>query len=521
MPFVKEYQPDAGVPGPFETRQARDMDTGNVGGALSRLGNTISDVGELAHRRDAMNEISDVGAKLSAAHADLTSDLRDSLQGAAPDDSSVTEKFMQGYDERMGDIGNNISTPEARRYFQRANAQMRASLLTTAMAKQSQMAGQKAVDDLNTESSNYSASLVTDPSALETVINLTAASVKERADAGLIPQQKAAEFQSQLSSHYAKSAIEGWITNGASQKALSDLKSGAYDQYLNGDQKFEMIARTEQGVRAEQAERQRQEAAERDAMTKAQEATQNAFLARLNSSENPLTAQDILKSNLDPFGSGSKEQFLKLLETNATRKIRTDANTYLDVWDRIHLPEGDPKRITDPNYLNSLVGKGLTVQDIQTFRNEMDGTKTQDGQIEAELKKNFLDSMKARLVKANPTLGLADPDGQTHYQAFLASFLPAYEKARSQGKSPFALLNPKSPDYMGDMAESFYRTPQQIVESMYRPQGAGSPGGSATAPSPAPSATPPPGLSRAQFMDWWAQHSPAAKPTSENPEKQQ
>jgi hypothetical protein len=50
-----------------------------------------------------------------------------------------------------------------------------------------------------------------------------------------------------------------------------------------------------------------------------------------------------------------------------------------------------------------------------------------------------------------------DPKGGENYLKFMAYALPAYDAGRKAGKSPMQLLNPKSPDYIGQSIDSFTR----------------------------------------------------------------
>lgn len=467
-PQIREFTPDAPVAGPYDTRQARNEDNGNVGDSLSRVGSVITDVGNKIHERDVQNEITDATAQMAQAHADLTDNLKDTLQSADPTDtSSISDNFMQGYDDQMSAIGNNLSTPEAQKYFQRANAQMRAHFTVSSMQGQAALAGQKAVSDYQSAASNWNSSLVTDPSSFPTVVNLHNQLVDSMVNAGTLPSGKADELKQQGQAELAKSAVRGMIESpnpDGPAVAKDQLSGGLWDSYLNGDQKYQMLKESDQGMNAKRIEAERQANVQRQAVVQAQTDQQNNFLQQMVN--NNLSSDDILKSNLDPFGSGSKEQFLKMNEAAQNQKIKTDPDTYLNLFERIHADDTDPNKINDQNQLNQYFGKGLDINSLNALRNEVAGKKTEAGQIESDLKKNFVEGVKGQLTKTNPLLGMRDPDGDEQYQGFLSTFLPAYDAQRKAGKTPTDLLNPSSPDYMGKMAKTFNRTPEQIMQSM-------------------------------------------------------
>lgn len=521
MPLVHEYAPDAPVAGPFNTRQARDLDTGNVGNALSRVGTQISDIGSQIHQRDAQSEISDLTAKMAAAHADMTDGLNDTLQKADPGDKTVADNFMQNYDDKMGELGDNLSTPEAQSYFQKANAQMRAHFMVSSIQGQATLAGQKSVDDYKTTVSNNSSALLNDPSSFQLLNNLHGQLVQNMVENGSLPSNKAEELTTQGQGELAKSAVRGWI-NLDPNLAKQQLAKGQWDTYFSGDVKYQLQKEADQGINAQRIEQNRQQEQQKQVLQQQQTATQNQLLQKIT--DGTATTKDIMNSNLEPFGSGSKEQMLKLQEQANNEKIKTDSGTYINLFDRIHAPDGDPKKITDENDLNQYLGNGLTLKDLKDLRTEVQGGKTQDGQIAAKLQDAFMENAKHQLTGTNPMLGIHDPQGDEQFQGFLATALPAIEKAKQAGVKATDLFDPKSPQYMGNMLNAFKRTPEQVVQSLGNQSNSNSAVGNSSAPSStttqsaatppaAPSAggsqrggTPPPGLSFEAFKAWKAEN---------------
>lgn len=236
---------------------------------------------------------------------------------------------------------------------------------------------------------------------------------------------------------------------------------------------------------ARDAEMERRRKEQEKAIKTAQEKTQNDFLKSLV--DNKLTDEMILGSNLEAFGSGSKEQFIGMLKRHNTEdRIKTNPNVAMDLWSRIHLPDGDPKKLVDENDLNQYYGKGLDLETINQFRGEIQGKKTTQGQIESDMKARVLKAAEDRLVKANPAFGIKDPVGQEQYLKFMGLFLNEYEAQKKKGKSPLELLIPGSPDYLGKYLDQFTRTPREMMQDQVKML-KGQDGGLA---APAPGATP-------------------------------
>lgn len=463
MPIVREYQADANPSGPIQTRQARTADTGDVGNAITNAGGAVSQLGQELHKRDAQAEISDLTQQISEAHADFSNGLDQAFNGADPEDRTVADKFMQSYDDRMDEIGDNISTPEGQAYFAKANAQMRSHFQVASFKNQSALVGENAVQNWQSSTDNLSSSLLNDPSAFQNAIDLNETALDALSDSHGVPSNKVDELRSTAETNFAKSAVRGWI-NLDPAGAKQQLEEGKWNDYLNGDQKYQLTKEAEQGIHGQRIEAERQQKVATDAFTLQQNATQNQFLAKLQN--NQLSAKDVLNSNLDAFGSGSKKQFLDMIDqNNSPETAKTDPGTFNSLFARIHLPDGDPKKLTDENVLNGYLGKGLTLPGIQQLRGEMEGKKTEQGNIDAMLKANFLTSMKDRLTKTNSLIGQKDPEGDERYQAFLSQFLTAYDTQRKGGKDASTLLNPLSPDYMGKMVLPYERTATAILRS--------------------------------------------------------
>lgn len=499
-PRVHEYTADAQVAGPIDTRQARPIDTGDIGDAISKVGAAVTGIGEVMHKRDAQSEISSISAQIAQAHSDFSTGLDDTLQKADPNDRNISDNFMQDYDDRMDGIADNIQTPEAQRYFEKANAQMRDHFQVASAHGQSMLAGQSAVDNQQTQTDQYSASLMNDPSSFDSVKSLNSMSIQAMVDNGLVPAAKADELRGQAEGVLAKSAVRGWI-NLDPEGTKKQLESGKWDSYLTGDQKYQLQKEADQGINAKRIEANRQDVVAAQAIADKNETTENNWISKINGSG--LSAQEVIK---DPtMTPDKKNQYLRMIDTATRNQMKDDPDVVSSLWDRMHLPDGSPQKISDPSTLNQYVGNGLSLSTLQKYRLEMSGTKTPDGKIEQQVKTNFLKTVETQLTKPN-AMGLKDPEGLKQYQGFLTQFLPEYQKQRAAGKTASQLLSPSSPDYMGKMADAFYRTPQQIMQSTAdqmrsNPQGALAPSPTATQSAATPQGTSSTAGSRREVSD--------------------
>lgn len=499
MPIIREYVSRAEVPGPVGARRASAEDF-DIGRGLAAFGNGVSSVSEALYKRAEQNEISDLSAKVADANARLTNDWRERLKNADPNDTELANKFMEDYDSQMQKLGENVQTRGGQLFLNRSTSELRGHFSTTVVAGQAELAAVRATQNYEKSVDGLSSGLLVDPSGFKTAIDLHDAGIDEQVKAGALPVEAALKLKPRGAERLATSAIRGWIDLDP-EDAKAQLKSGKWDSFIGGEVKHQLFAEAERSKTAKLIEQDRiRQQAERAKQEK-QQVTQNEFLSLL--SEGKLSANDILKSNLDPFGSGSKEQFLNLLKEHVSGNgmPKPDPATVQDVWERIHLPDGDPRKLNDENELNGMFGR-LGIEWIKTFRAEIQGRRTGDGEIESQLKNGVIDIAKGQLTKSNPLTGIRDPIGDEQYQKFMSVFLKEYQAQRLQGKSPMDLLDPEKPDYLGKHILRFKRSEKQIMQDMVRGMNA-QPGlvDAATAPlptsgsptpTPAPTGTPPP-----------------------------
>ena len=455
-PIVHDYTADTAPGGPLDLRQAREADTGGVGNALANLGNSVTQTGQAIQQHEAQAEVSDVQAKISQANADFTVGLDQTFQNADPDDKTVADQFMQSFDDKMGEIGDNLSTPEAQAAFQKANSQMRGHFQVAAYKNQAALSGQNAVDNLNTSLDNNSAALIQDPSSFDHVRQLQEDSIQAQVDAGLLPQNKADELQAAGETQLAKSTLQGWINIGAPEKALADLKAGKWDDYLNGDETFQMTKMAETGINAKAIESKRAQSVNDDALAQKNEATANTWLSQIQN--NQLSTKTILA---DPdMPEASKEHFLKLVNDRQSGQFDRNDAVYAHTLQSIVLPDGAPGKISDPAVIYAKIGHGLDPDGATKLAGMIQ--KTPDGKANQQMYTNMIGAARNVLVKAG---GIPDPEGQKQFGSYLADTTKAWQAGLAAGKTPRNMTDPKSPDYIGDY-RPYIRTNDQKLQSM-------------------------------------------------------
>jgi hypothetical protein len=493
MGVIREYgDARTSAPGPIQ-RQAysADMLGAAEGRAMEQMGEAVQGTGELIAKRMDQENTSDVTAKLTKANADLAIDLQQRLRTAQPGDKKVFEEYDKKVEETIGAIGDEATTISARNYFSDASTRIKGQLSKVSYDGQAELAGVKAVQDYTSSLNNLSTAAMADPTSTALQKDLHKKTLENLVATGALPREKALQLETEGNKTLAKSTVRGWIELNP-EYAKKKLKDGEFDSDLGADGKAQLLGEVDQAVRAKEIEQERRRTQAERADEKAREVTKSKFVAGLV--DNSLDTKSILASNLK---SNEKEHYLQMIKENSRQEIKTNPATMVDAFRRIHLPDGDPEKIVDETELNQLViNRQLSFTDLNRLRDEMQGTQTEAGKIEADMKKQVMEIAKGKLTRSNPLTGFKDPTGDENMARWSAGFFDNYKAMRAKGKSPQELLNPDSPDYLGKNIVQYVRTPQQIMRDMM-PKRAKAPTTLSEVSTGIPSANAAPGVYRA------------------------
>lgn len=370
------------------------------------------------------------------------------------------------------EIGKGLRSPVAQRaYKQRASNILSSNLQVagihsgTEAGKANDAAKSAAIQAAQSRFANHFGLAPTKPD-IDEIVSLTSRLAFERG----LPKE-AADVLIQKNVGDALAAVMGAkVFQGRSAEARAIFEQAVTEKIPGTDlPMFSGERMAELGMfvkRAEEAEALDKIQAEQRAHAAAEgerRKTQDDFLKKMQAGN--LSATEVLASNLDPFGSGSKEQFLQMLKVGASGgEMKTNNELYIQLFDRIHMPDGFPGKLTDENELNQYMGRGLNPVSINQLRAEIQGKRTQEGSVESELKKNFLTMARNQISGTNQLLGIADPRGDQKYFEFLQYFLGAYDKAVRAGGNPAELLDPSGVFFKS--VQQYIRTPQEYTRDL-------------------------------------------------------
>lgn len=488
MPRIKIYESQVRAPGPVNDPSAPQANAQMMGGAMGEglkdLGQGVTKVGDLLNQRAEQNELSDLNAYFAKTHADYTKKWQDTIGKADPSDTSVVQDFTDDLQDNFDTRREQISTRAGQLYFDRQSAEMSGHFLQTANAGQAELAGEKARNDYKSTVDNLSASLINDPSSFKQVLQQHDDALGNLVQSGLLPQKMALQLKERYEPELAKAAVRGWIRldpDGTEQT----INNGGWDKYLSGDDKYQMQGEVRVAKNAAFAQEERLRHEQERQKKEAQNARQTEYLQKMFGKTDTFNIQQVLDDNvLESFGSGSKEQLINMYMSSVKKGEKNDYGAIRDAFRRINLPDGSPDKITDENDLNQgFIDGHWDSSNLQMLRNEINGKKTASGAAAAEMKSSMVKTAEKVLAGPN-ALGMVDPEGGANYIRYLGDFLKQWDDKVRSGTPASKLIDPKSPDYMGNMFLQYQKSTGEIIDAKVRAVT----DGPQSAPSPTPQA---------------------------------
>lgn len=376
MPQIKTYEATEQLPSP-NGAMAEAAGT-NV---LSGFAKGAQKLGSALQEHAAQTETSDLAAQSATLHAELTNEWLNIKRTADPNDHELASKFMEGAQERIDALGDNITSPVARQQFERTSANLKADFATRTLADQAQLAGEAAVQNSRTQTNAYASSVLADPESFGSVIVHDQESLRGMVQAGSLPQTKAIELHRENAAQYAQSAVFGYTRAGNFDAAREFLDSDKANAYLDGTQKASLLTHITEAEKAQQADARAAEAEQRRvAKDTAQQQSQKIVANMPVGDDGRLgVPPGAFQAALDIGDSETQRatlDFLRSVQTNAERPVpvRSDPYTYEALRKRIFDPAQSRANPVTQNELMSAVGAGkLDDKDFDFLRHGLAG----------------------------------------------------------------------------------------------------------------------------------------------------
>jgi hypothetical protein len=257
----------------------------------------------------------------------------------------------------------------------------------------------------------------------------------------------------------AQDRINRALINDAAQGELLYAQS---KDMIDGDMRIQIEQDLKSAKKAEEVEQRLRKAEARQAKEDAEDAAFDQWSTQILSGD----AVDVKAIALDSRLDGrSKFALASALEAKAeSNKNVTNPTMFNEVFRRIHLPEGDPNKITNWRDITPLMGPNMEFKDFNTLRGEIEKQDTAEGKTQNTLLTQTLDYAKNSLTTTNPTFGIKDPKGEALLQKATVEIMMAWEAGVKAGKTPYQLSNPDSPDYVGKIVDRLKRPMAEMIK---------------------------------------------------------
>lgn len=455
MPRINDYgSPELGSQASGLESGASLMPDGAVGRSLQNLGNQVSETGDLIYRRKAQKEVSDLTAQFADARAEQTQTLEQETRDGTVNTQVAKERLQ----DQLNKMNVDISTREGRNLFEKESARLGAYTLHAAGRGEALAGAAKVEADTQREIDSNSSSIFTDPTQVDSVIEMSDTSIDARVGLNKMTFAQAEKWKLEASKLYAQSAIQGYSRMGPNGPTIAErlLDSGKFDKYIDGKAKSSLQSYIDQRRSANESDDRRAEKAANDAKKKRSEASQNKNLADVISGAR--SSSEIIE---DPdLIYDDKVATLKLADWASKEKTQVDPGVENELFRRINLPDGDPQQISSMNQLVPYVGKGITPEKVESLNRWIDNSP--EGAKKKEQRRGVIDYGTAQLIKKD-TFWTVDPKGQLLFNQFRDDLLATEEEYTKEGKSLAPLYNSHSPEYFGLVANKYKRSQKDIM----------------------------------------------------------
>lgn len=510
MPTIRPYQqqvsPEIGLPG----RNAQASDLGHTG--VAQLGGSVQSATQdaaqataIIQRNRAQQEATDADLNTTLASVKLTEELQANEKAWKPGDPPLVTAAADSMQQTLDGIKYNedgtekYETEHGRSIFAQRAAHLTAQYLQEASRAQSRLDGVAAVAQFNTLTSAKANFLATGVNYLHLESSLK--EYEQSLHTGIyadLPNEKRAELFRMGKSVLAENAMEGMIRDNP-KGAMTALQSGFMADTLDDGKVSSLLekARVMDSLMTQHAKTAQDEfkhAIENAALSQYSQATQQ-YLSHRADPTKPGITPTYLKS-LSNMMSQHPEHALSLqgLVDRDMKEAREGATkgdpwVYRKLFDQISknkMPSLDP--------VNKARSAGqLSAEQHNELIGEFNDARTPEGLTLTQKKKHMFDAVAPLIAPKNAMGALVDNSMGMRVYEFEHDAQQALARAKKEGKDPYALLDPKSPDYLGtpERIKPYTKTFMEQIDAALEQRGLG-----ATVPAPTPGAAPAPAKPR-------------------------
>lgn len=462
MANIKEYTSRTSPGGPIAPPGRKASNAGEyIADGLTSLGQGIAQAGQTIQQDQdkrlkikSDDEVLSMNTKLSELQSRYKVSWADTIAKADPNDSELSNRFLKSFDEEAGKLGDNLSTEAGKNYYRQNLSNIRSNFQESTAAGQAHLASvatkQNYIQSLNMSS----AGLISDPTSFGSVKALHDSAIDHLILSGKLPSDKAQELRTSGNAELAQSYVRGWIRTSPEQ-AKSILASGQVDELLGGDTKKQLLGEIDSEVTSRRVDGERANKLYKEEIEKRHEANYDKALGALV--EGSLNAKTVMTMDLAPK---QKEHFIEAIKRTyqAPNSFKTNPEKVTSLFERMHLPDSDPRKIISQDQLNAeFRNGGMSFGDLHNLRDEFAKTKTVKGKVDGTQRAAAMAMGKAVITGGSSK----DPKAAELYYQFQHAYNEQYEAGIKAGKTKAELTDPA---FVQKVLKPFIRTPQQKLQ---------------------------------------------------------
>lgn len=480
MPQIPEYQQQQSVSGTaIPGRNARETDVGGpamsqLGAGLQASGQDLGRAGRALAEQDARAEVTDVYTRMAGMQAKWSKTLRDRGLTVDPSDEGFVNgafatQFQTDLKDDLDTLADRYTTPQGRQTFQKQAAELSAHFVEASGVFEAKLAGVRAAASFDTLVNGWQNSLIRDPDGLPSAQEQVNTAINDTSGTyAMIPATEREKLRLTAARALQKSAVEGWIQLSPSF-ALAKLQEREQLKNLDADDRHTLIREAKTAQHALEVAKDQQALNQIRALKLQDQAATDDWI--LKAADFKWNAGDIAA---DPrLLPDTKIQLINLAHARSKEPVEapiaTIPSTELALFNRIHLPTGDPNKLVDPKQVyQAYLAKQLSWDDMNKLRKEIYDAATPDGAKLGARVNDLVGGIKSSITKANPLLGKLDPEGDLQLYKYQSDLQRKVDEYRKTGKDPYDLLDPSKADFFGrpEILSGYQKTLQQSIQDI-------------------------------------------------------
>lgn len=438
----------------------------DAGDSMTETGNraasAVRDVGNTVVKFMENKEVSAGAANYAKLQSNLLTQWNETAKKADPNDPSVREKFVEEVVEpRLQQYREGFLTEGGQKFADSHVASLREQMFTRTAADMSSLAAVAVKTNYATTVNSLSNTVRTDPSSLSNALQTIDSTTAALADTNpnLTPAQ-AAQIKGDLALDAKKEVIKSAAIGAISinpEAGLKKFSSAEYSKYISGSELQQLTQQAKAVQRAERVDENYRRTIEKQQKQDLSDAREGDYLTKLHSGDPKLQREVSAKAIANDFDltREARQRMIGIVEreTKPEAAAKISNATTSDLIRRIRLPVGDPERIgsLDPVYEKLEKGE-LNKSDLKFVREEFQNMRTPEGAALGTRQEEFIASVKPLIDKSNPLMGKIDQSGGQQLYNFKIDLQRKIAEYKAAGKDPYSLMDPRSPDYMGNPA---------------------------------------------------------------------